>query len=76
MAVVPLSRMTTVTGVRLYTASSRAGIPEWRKVESPMVATTGPGACLERTSPMAIPMLDPMARVVSMAARGSRAARV
>ena len=39
MAVVALSRMTTMIRAFCETAFTRAGIPEWKKVESPMVAT-------------------------------------
>ena len=40
MAVVALSRMTTMIRAFWETAFTSAGMPEWKKVESPMVATT------------------------------------
>ena len=39
MAVVALSRITRMNRARWKTAFSRAGMPAWKKVESPMVAT-------------------------------------
>ena len=40
MAVVPLSRMTTMMSTLLKTALARPVMPEWKKVESPMKPTT------------------------------------
>ena len=40
IAVVPLSRMTTMMRACWEAAFTRAGMPEWKNVESPMVATT------------------------------------
>ncbi len=40
IATIELSRITMVTGALRDTASTKGVRPEWRKVESPMKATT------------------------------------
>ena len=74
MAVEELSRINTRMFAELYTALISAGIPEWRKVESPITAATFRTPCL--AMPAALLMLAPMHRQVSMAERGGLAPSV
>jgi hypothetical protein len=41
IAVMPLSRIASTSACLLYTALTSPGIPMWKKVESPIVATIG-----------------------------------
>jgi hypothetical protein len=75
IAVVPLSRTTTVSFVPLYAASASAGRPACTNVESPITATTG-AVAPDRATPIAIPMLEPIATQLSIAPSGGIAASV
>ena len=55
--------------MRLYTALRRPGTPMWKKVESPMVATTGrdwPVTSWARKNPDETVTAAPMQTLVSM----------
>ncbi len=58
MAVIPLSRITKVKLWLLKTALTRPGIPEWKKVESPIKEITFLSVALEK--PQEVPTEDPM----------------
>ena len=58
------------------TITMSGGMPECRNVESPIVATIGLVSVPALAMPTALPMLDPIATVVSIDLSGSIAARV
>ena len=58
MAVVPLSRITRVKSWLLKTALTRPGMPEWKKVESPIKEMTFLSVTLE--NPQEVPTDEPM----------------
>jgi hypothetical protein len=78
MAVMRLSSISTVAGALFQAISMRELMPVWRKVESPMTATTrfcssGGSA---RTMPEALLTEAPMQTQVSMAFKGGMKPRV
>ena len=68
MPVVRLSEITTVMLLFSFTASSRAVMPEWVKVESPITATEG--NCPPSAAPLAIVTEAPISTQVSIARNG------
>ena len=74
MATASLSRISTVMSVSAATASINGVTPEWRKVLSPITATTGRHPA--SAAPLAMPMEAPMQTQDSPNEKGGRTPRV
>ncbi len=75
MAVTLLSIRMTTPREPLCTMFTRGAMPEWKKVESPIVHTRCSGI-LARLMPCSTPMLAPMAPMVCWASKGGSVPRL
>ena len=75
MAVTLLSIRITTPRLPLCTMFTSGAMPEWKKVESPMVHTRCSGSPA-RDMPWSTPMLAPMAPMVCWASKGGRVPRL